>query len=141
MTVPAAGVAEIIIAAIEMPVFEQQAFHAGVVLILFHAPADDGIVDLVEDLVTLQVDTPVGICRNLVKGLVRLDGQNSASLEEGIVPYRVIDLYFRGIDRPYQPFRIVLRVANADNYFVAYREKTTYGGLDGIVIFYGVSNK
>jgi len=94
-----------------------------------------------QDLVTLQVDTPVCVCRDLIEGLVCLNGQYSASLEERIVPYSVIYLYFGRVNGLYQTYGIVLGVANTHNDLIAYREKASYGSLDGIVIFYGVSNK
>src|SRR5579859_4411678 len=92
VAIPPAGIPYIIIAAEEMPVIKQQTLHPGVVFITLHRCPDDGIIVLMDDFVSLEINTPVSIGRHFVEGLIGLGRQYGTSFLQAIVPDGITDL-------------------------------------------------
>src|SRR5580704_2496334 len=94
MRVPCPGIADIIITPIKMQVFKKQPFHARVLPEAGHRFPDRLVIPLMDDLVSLQIKTPVGSFGDPVKCFIGFNSQYLTALLERIIPNRRKDLYF-----------------------------------------------
>jgi hypothetical protein len=91
--------------------------------------------------VRLQVDTPVCNRRHPVESLIGLHGQHFSSFPQGIVPDRITDPESGVPDGSDQPFRIILRIADAHDHFIAKGQQGGERFPDGVIISDGIADE
>jgi hypothetical protein len=120
---------------------EEQPVDLPVVTEALHRGAQRRDPVLVQDLVALDVDRPVRAGGDGTERLVRLDGEDPATLAERVVPDRLQDPHLGRADGADEAERVVVGAADGHHHLVAERQDRLDRLDDRVVVPDGVPDE